>query len=95
MMSPQRPAVPMASPFRPAVPMSSPFQLTPMMEPQVTTAPMGSTPAPDGSGLDRSQPSSPGPHLSVLKPVSLTSANSVSTPRLEARLRLHRKTLRL
>ncbi|KAJ1144003.1 hypothetical protein NDU88_010305 [Pleurodeles waltl] len=44
---------------------------------------MGSAPAPDGSGLDRSQPPSPVPRLSVLKPKS--EAESVRQHGAEAR----------
>ncbi|KAJ1213324.1 hypothetical protein NDU88_000962 [Pleurodeles waltl] len=53
------------------VPISSPRQSMPMVEPQVSSVPLGSTPAPDlNDGFDRSQPSSPVPHPQVLKPVS-------------------------
>ncbi|KAJ1142195.1 hypothetical protein NDU88_008522 [Pleurodeles waltl] len=61
--------------------MSPHTQSAQMTDPQVSTAPVGSALAPDGSGLDRSVSPSPGARLSVLKPVSSTSANFMSMPR--------------
>ncbi|KAJ1099353.1 hypothetical protein NDU88_004455 [Pleurodeles waltl] len=95
MTSPQRPTAPMASSYRPATLMTSPYQSMPITELQVSTAPMGSAPVPDGSRLDLSvSPSSLGMRLSVLKRVLSTLANSTLTPRLEARLQSSGKALR-
>ncbi|KAJ1114816.1 hypothetical protein NDU88_003047 [Pleurodeles waltl] len=68
----------MTSPHRPAAPLTSPHT-QPVIGPNVSMARMGSALVLDGSRLDRSvSPSSPGLRLSVLKPMSSTSANSMS-----------------